>query len=576
MSKARLLSNINDTEQMDMFPSEIHPNANSASTTNKRDLLFTPQVLQRRMSTLKREGQRVAASAGSFTAFAFTLNYIFGAGVLSLPFTIAKAGVIGSAIFMVFTAFLSTVSMIWLVEVCGRAEGMTRYQEELELEQTSGSPVRTEFIADRPENQGVNLFRVSSRRLELNQLSTMILGYWPGVLYSISLCLYSLGSMWFYAVIFGRSLTETVPPSFLVQSGDHCDLSMELHLTSEECHHTYFFYLVVFLILTMFASLFELADQKKLQSGLSVLAMSCICIMITSLLVEAARHPYVVVTTGPSPAPSTNVSFADGSDDSLGYEPPVIGISIANFGGAFMNFVFAFMAHAGVPGLVQLMENKKQAPKTFAGAMSTACVIYLILGTSAALYFGLGPDGIKSLITLDWYNFNGNGDPHSTGNLFTKALSYTVRLYPCVSVSSAFVLYADTLASSMRVLFFENPDGQLVKVGSRWVIIWLSIAGAAFMIKIDVIVGVCGLFGVNLVMIFPSLLQLYSKKQCDALFDRSRTPYTGLFSSNFYAYFMLFFAVVTSGMGVYSLVQTIANSGGSGSGSGSGNVTMGM
>jgi hypothetical protein len=77
-------------------------------------------------------------------------------------------------------------------------------------------------------------------------------------------------------------------------------------------------------------------------------------------------------------------------------------------------------------------------------------------------------------------------------------------------------------------------------------------------------------------MIFPSLLQLYSKKQCDALFDRSRTPYTGLFSSNFYAYFMLFFAVVTSGMGVYSLVQTIANSGGSGSGSGSGNVTMGM
>jgi hypothetical protein len=81
--------------------------------------------------------------------------------------------------------------MIWLVEVCGRAEGMTRYQEELELEQTSGSPVRTEFIADRPENQGVNLFRVSSRRLELNQLSTMILGYWPGVLYSISLCLYS-------------------------------------------------------------------------------------------------------------------------------------------------------------------------------------------------------------------------------------------------------------------------------------------------------------------------------------------------------------------------------------------------
>ena len=583
-------------DEMAMFPTSIRPTSKNTSNNNSepdRDLLFTPQVLQRRMSQMNREGQRAPAAGGSVTAYAFTLNYIFGAGVLSLPFTIAKAGVIASAVFMVFTALISSMTMIWLTEVCGRAEGLTRHKEERELESTSNSPVRTEFIADRPENRGIQLFRISSRRLEINQISTLILGYWPGIVYSVSIFCYGVGSMWFYAVIFARSLTETLPLSLFVKEGDHCDLSMPLHLSSTECHNTYTLYLGIFLSLTMFASLFELAEQKKLQTGLSILAVSCICVMITSLIVEAVQHPYVVNTlpspspSSPSasslytPSPSSNASNASNASAVLAtavhaaagaasnllqqHEPPVIGISIKDFGGAFMNFVFAFMAHGGVPGLVQLMDKKEQAPKTFIGAMLTACLIYLTLGTVAALFFGLGPDGIKSLITLDWYNYNGSNDPAFAGNIFTKGLSYLVRLYPCVSVTSAYVLYADLLASSMRVLIFDKPDRQLIKVGSRWFMIWLTIALAAVMIKIDVIVGICGLFGINLVMIFPALLQMYSKKQCDALFGRSTTPFSCHFSDNAYAYFMLLFAVGTSGLGVYSLVETIRNSGGGGS-----------
>ena len=555
-------------DEMSMFANSVHPSF--LSDDADRNLLFTPAALQEKMNRLTREGQRGPAVAGSLVAFAFTLNYIFGAGVLSLPYTISKAGVIGSAVFMIFTAFLSGMSMIWLTEVCGRAEALTRADEEEKLNEDSPGSTYLNYIADRPENSGASLFRISSRRLEINQISTLILGAWPGRIYSASVCFYSLGSMWFYAVIFGRSLTETLPLSFLVKKGDHCDLSTPLYMTTSACHQTYTVYLGVFLVLTMFASLFELADQKKLQTGLSALAMACIFIMITSLIVEAVQHPYIPSSHNSSLPSSLSSSLRSSShlQTQLNgeYQPPVIGISIANFGGAFMNFVFAFMAHAGVPGLVQLMNDKKAAPKTFLGAMLTACLIYLCLGTIAALYFGVGPDGIKSLITLDWFNYNGSANPNSAGDIFTKGLSYLVRLYPCVSVTSAFVLYADTLASSMRVLFFENPDRQIIKVLGRWIIIWLSIAGAAFMIKIDVIVGFCGLAGVNLVMIYPALLQIYSKKICNEKFHRSLTPFSWHFSANVYAYFMLFFSVVTSGLGVYSLVKTIRDSS-SGSGS---------
>ena len=221
-----------------------------------------------------------------------------------------------------------------------------------------------------------------------------------------------------------------------------------------------------------------------------------------------------------------------------------------------MNFVFAFMAHAGVPGLIQLMEDKSAAPKTFLCAMSTACILYLILGTVAALYFGIGATGVKSLVTLNWYDFNGAQDPNAPGNEFTMFLSYLVRLYPCVSVTSAFVLYADTLASSLRVVLCTNPDGKCLKIISRWLVIWMSVIGAAFMIKIDVIVGVCGIFGVNLVMVFPALLQMYSKQQCQDTFGRHSTPFSWHFSRNIYVWSMLAFAMVTTSLGVYSLIHS--------------------
>ena len=99
-------------DEMSMFANSVHPSF--LSDNANRNLLFTPAALQEKMNRLTREGQRGPAVAGSMVAFAFTLNYIFGAGVLSLPYTISKAGVIGSAVFMIFTAFLSGMSMIWL------------------------------------------------------------------------------------------------------------------------------------------------------------------------------------------------------------------------------------------------------------------------------------------------------------------------------------------------------------------------------------------------------------------------------------------------------------------------------
>jgi hypothetical protein len=89
MSRSRLLNDSDDTRSnLSTFPTSNFPNVTSSTSSHLNRDTITPQILQK------------GAGAGAITAFAFTLNYIFGAGVLSLPYTVARAGVIGSAVFM--------------------------------------------------------------------------------------------------------------------------------------------------------------------------------------------------------------------------------------------------------------------------------------------------------------------------------------------------------------------------------------------------------------------------------------------------------------------------------------------
>ena len=104
--------------------------------------------------------------------------------------------------------------------------------------------------------------------------------------------------------------------------------------------------------------------------------------------------------------------------------------------------------------MIQLLGDKSKAPQVFLGAMGTACTVYMALGGIAAYYFGIDPHyGIQKLITLNWRNYNGDEDPALAGDVFTIFVSYLIRLYPVVSVTSAFTLYADTVGNTARGYF---------------------------------------------------------------------------------------------------------------------------
>ena len=537
--------------------------------------VVTPALRHARLSALDREGDILDKSkteGSAWTAFAFTVNFIFGAGVLSIPYSVAHAGIVGSCIFMAFTAFVSGISMIWLVEVCGRAEGLLRSREEDQLR----SPTLKTF-GSREENQGVSAFRISKRRLEVNELTQLILGTIPNYIYTASVTCFCVSSMWFYGVIFALSFTQTLPLPFYPDTyhtwyqGSTCNFNNGLNSIGEGCRETYTIYLGFFIVLTMFAACFDLADQKKLQAFFTILAMTCIMCMLITLGVSISLHPYEGEQPSSPSHSGTNHSVhpfphhGGGSDELPGYQKVPFWFDINGFSTAFMNFIFAFLAHQGVPGLVQLLGDKSKAPQVFLGALGTACTVYMALGGIAAYYFGMDPHyGIQKLITLNWRNYNGTEDPKSSGNVVTIFISYVVRLYPVVSVTSAFTLYADTVGNSARAMLCPSKSYKhggkkclseaKMKVFSRWIFIWLSCLGASLLVDITVIVNVCGLLGVILVMVIPGFLQLKSKQLCEEEFGRSETPFSWHFSNNCYVYIILVIAVVGS---VYALVNLL-------------------
>jgi amino acid permease len=517
--------------------------------------VITPALRRARLEQLDRPGVhgegvplgKGKTGGGFFTPFAYTVNYVFGAGVLSIPYSVAHAGIIGSCLCMMVSATISAIGMIWSAEALGRAEGILRSQEEDELQ----SPTLQSF-GSRPENRGDAAFRLSGRRIEISELCTIFLGKFWGAFYTVLAALYCIISMWFYGVIFSLSMTQTFPlplfPSTYVEGkwyeGTLCDLTQDVSLVGPECRETYTLYCALFLLITMVVSCADLAGQKMLQVGFTIFGLGSILCMVVTILVSWALHPY-----------EGHVSNVTVPGDLPGYQTVDLWLDPSGFSTAVMNFVFAFLCHQGVPGILQMVQDKSKVPQIFSAAMFAACICYMTLGAVAASYFGQDPHyGIQKLVTLNWRNYNGDEDPLDRGNALTIFISYMIRLYPVMSVTAAFALYADTAGSVIRAALCPNLKSKWAKIFLRWVVIWLSLLGTAMKSDITIIVNIGGLMGIIIVMFIPGALQLASKKKCQEEFGRSRTPFEIVFSPNIFQYAIIGVGMSAGSYAIYHLV----------------------
>ena len=363
---------------------------------------------------------------GSFVAYAFTVNYILGVGVLGMPYAFYRGGYILSSLCLGLVTVMASYTALWLVDVSLRAQYLKRMNHLLHhapSSSPSASPT-SPIVSDAPSVTGVleisqPVSTMHHHRFEMNELTEMFLGLKARRFYELLVIIYLVGALWSYSSVFSSSLASHIGIPGL-NGGHECDIYKD---HSSGCSDLYYAYMGMFALVAIPLTCLDLTEMMSLQIGLALFRfVALFAMMITSL---AALYNY------PNPDPEAR------SPESAPYVSG--GLEAFNWGNLGLVFpvaVYSQIFHHSVPGLTHPLKNKKKAPKVFSLVLITTMCLYTMLGVIVPLWYG---GSIPQTCTIAWANYTGGHDqPGESKPGWANFLGYLIVLFPPIDIISAF------------------------------------------------------------------------------------------------------------------------------------------
>jgi hypothetical protein len=442
------------------------------------------------------------ASFGFWVSVSFTVNYIMGCGFLGIPKVFTEAGLILSPIFIVIFGFLMNVTKDYLLEAMGNAEVLGNLSEifgnvlqnppsvssnvsvassssmsnsmssslvEEDKKETTSSVVKSssnssdnakivqEVLIPSKENKLVT----TSRKFEVTELFSFLMGPQSQFVYMILLSMYLYGSLWSYTSVFASSFSANVPLPFQVSSNSAPGTCI---VGSDGCQSHFLFWLLVFALVAVPCACLELKEQVILQ-----VTMFGARILVTLLLTGTVLAGYSCSDVTFAILPPNTHTPADtplAAPSGLAALIPVC--------------IYAFIFHHSVPILAQPVKNKRTLRSMFATAFGITGAAYVSIGFLVALYFG---STIDSQANLNWQTYVGCvSAPSSWGNAtsstcsnpsnwsqdcipweserpwYAKLIAFVVLIFPALDVCSAFPLNAATLGNNLMSSFLGESS----------------------------------------------------------------------------------------------------------------------
>lgn len=341
-----------------------------------------------------------------------TINYILGVGCLGVPHAFARAGFILCGSILLTVTLLSYMTVLWVAETGAR----------IELHQQSKS--QDTIISE----QSALLRRCSSHESNVDESEVIdLVGFFLGrvhkFLYHVSLmALMYIGLLAYTQVFCGAiaALLWSSTPQGVPQ--------------------------IVFGMLVVPLSCVDLDEQVSVQSIMATVRFVAMFIMIGGSLLalflddarEDATHDHP-----PFFAPS------EPKDCQMSYTA-----CFSGFGVAFSTALFSQLFQHSVPGLLRPLKDRPdklvQAPRVFGASLFTTCSFYLLLGTTAASYFGADTMSSINLNFAPPFLFGFN--PETTPRIVKACLKFAsgvVVIFPALDTISVFPLIANTLGNNL-------------------------------------------------------------------------------------------------------------------------------
>lgn len=422
-----------------------------------------------------------------FVAFIYIFNLMVGTGCLALPSVLLKGGWFLGGFFILIVAFLSFVSVTFMIEAMATANALIRLRAKGGLEEHAllceesgtlkGDGVFEDVSHLHPTASDKHLFQIV-RRTELGEMAGLFFNEWGIIIFYTTLILYLIGDSVIYSTLVARSLAlffyELTPGSWAF------DL-----------------YLGVFFCVSLPLCFFDFQKTKLLQ-------------MTTLAIRNVSLYTMIVL--------SAMKLMKGGRQDS---NVPIANISaLPNlFGGA----VYSFMCHHSLPGIITPMRDKSHLQRIVAVAFGSVIVVYLLLFVTSGLAFGL--DNIMDPLT---FNF----PPNQYG-----FLGDCLFLFPVFTLSSSFPMLSITLRNNLDTLIQHvsqkvmhgNSSSDTVastlqsKNGYRRILLTLlavvpptilSYIAEHAEVSVDELVGFTGAFaGCAVMLIIPAFLVYSSRRE---------------------------------------------------------------
>ena len=493
---------------------------------------------------------------GALTAYAVTVNYIVGAGVLGLPNAFFQAGIALTWITICFFFFFSVLGCWWVVESLSRAHGVLDYTAAVAAADTSPAPSSTPDAmavamdaskdaqsadgsatlapAPAPRREPELVLQINSaRHVTFFTMCELFSGNVLKIICDLLIILYCYGTLWAYVATFSSSLAALIF-KYAVGGGQVCDIYVED--PSIECQGTYWGCIALFALLAIPLTLIGISEQQGLQLFLTFYRFLVFALMIITVGIGLAHGD----AAGSSPAPRLwdagggGGGGGGGTGSSAAAAINYWGFRLSGFWMMFPTAAYSTNVHYNLPDSITPCRDKHRLRLVTALAQTTSLVFYLIIGTMCAAFF----DPPQPLITLSWNAYTGCGNGWAETDVtrwWAVVVQLVVVLFPVLDLANVYPLVSLTLAGNIEPL--------LVHVRRRWgrrvslpvakllACVPPFIVGALFG-KVDIIFTLTGLCGFFLQYVFPPVFQWISVRYIAKRWgiEKARTPASGWWS----------------------------------------------
>ncbi|KAL3694962.1 hypothetical protein R1sor_008613 [Riccia sorocarpa] len=439
---------------------------------------------------------------GPVTAFIYLFNFVVGTGVLALPSVLISGGWLLGGIFITIVAFLSYMSLTFVVESMAATNALIFLEREPKKAQfgnTSVNAIQISQVNDVKQPlldsstsvADCDIFAINERT-ELSEMASRYYNRTGLVLFFSLLIVYMYGDGVIASTVIVRSLVTFI-------------------FGEDEPAWAFGLLLSIFFIFILPFCFFDFQKTKGLQMVTMVIRNASL-VTIIFLAFRAALQKDQLVKQ----------------------------VRLTNFGALpnlFGGAVYSFMCHQSLPGIITPIANKKNIMKLTGAVFGFIYIIYMILFIGCLLAFGAD---VRDPVT---FNF-----PPQVYGFIGDALF----LFPVFTLSSSFPMILITLRNNLDILFqltyggsksSQAEKGDLAK--QRQIILTLisvvppvvcAFLAQHFGLSVDSLVGTSGAFAGCIVMFFiPASFVYLSRKVVKETIENSKAPMKYYSTENAYS-----------------------------------------